>query len=166
VLSGISLALAAHYRDANAALEALTTIATCQFIGISATVPCNSLYSSITCALKAHCGDNKIVTMCCRVLNDLMTRKLKASDLSLCEAIIACMLEFKGARNIRNGVFDELCDTAVRMSDIDARVKTRFTDLKIRQLIGESATSLSRQRMGELFLTQTRFATRGYIWID
>lgn len=161
VLDGISLALAAHYKNANVALEALTTIATYKLIDISATVPSNSLYVSITNALKVHYGEDKIVTMCCRVLNDLMARKFKTSDLSLCEAIIACLLEFRSARIIRNGVFDELCETAVRMSDIDASVRDRFLELKIRQLIGSSATSLSRQRMGELFLQQMKFAPWG-----
>lgn len=136
VLHGISLALAAHHKNANAALEALTTISTCQLIKTSTTVSSKFLYDSIAKTLKIHISAAHIVTMCSRVIKDLVTNNFNASNLGLCDAIIACLMEFQNEKNILNGVFGKLCDTANLMSGNDVSIRERFADLNIRQVVG------------------------------
>ena len=166
VLNGIILALAAHHKNREVALEAFTAIFNCRLIRFSASMGVRysiSLYDSIIKSLNIHKADQQIVAMCCQIIIDLLGRKFKVCDLEICESIVSCMTEYRQNRSIRDGVFDKLCEASIHLSQSNKKMREKFISLKIRSVIGEYDSALSPQRVSELYLIQIKFSPYGQI---
>ena len=161
VLDGIIFALAAHWKHVDVTLEAFTAIFNCRLVHFATQISersCTSLFDSVTKVFTAHRAHEQIITMGCQIINDLLNRKFRARTLDICEPIISCMSDYKATRNIHGGVFDILSETAIKLSESNDMLKEKFVSMKVRKLIGDYDSSLSPERISELYLFQIKFS--------
>lgn len=164
VLNSIILALAAHVTNSVVAIQAFTTIFNCRLVKLSLDIcekSSNSLHNSIVTALVLYKSDPRIVIMCCQIISDLIDRKLKVNNTNIGEAIVEALKSHSGTSNIRGGVFETLCQTALIISKNNKKMTEKIQSLKIHEIIlerGDSLSlSLSPTRALELHLLQKKF---------
>ena len=160
VLNAIVLALAAHVANDQVAIQAFSAIFNCRLVKLSSHITdktAGSLYNSLIASLVLYKTDSKIVIMCCQIITDLFDRTLKLISTQICDAIVICMRAQSHTKNIRGGVFDTLCDTALYISKNNENITEKIQDLNFYGIIGEYDSSLSLTRFTELQQLQKKF---------